>query len=367
MQAQKNGKHIVLIGGGHAHALVLRDLARSPLNDARLSLISPAPHAAYSGMLPGHIAGHYPLEALRIDLAGLAARAGARLILARACGIDRAARRVLLADGSTLPYDLAALDIGITTEMPQIPGFADAVVPAKPLDDFADRWAGFAASAAPGTRIAVIGGGVAGIELALACRHRLPQAEVTVYEAAPQPLAALGRGARARLLRHCARRAVAVQCTARLVAAAPGLLQFADGRSARAEFILGTGATQPAGWLAETGLALHQGFVSVGPSLQSSDPAIFASGDIAHLSHAPRPKAGVFAVRAAPVLAANLRAAATGGALRPYHPQRDYLKLISMGEQRAVADKWGLPLEGAWLWRLKDRIDRRFMAGVNAP
>jgi selenide,water dikinase len=367
MTPHKTGPDIVLIGGGHAHALALRDLARSPIAGMRLTLVSPAPHAAYSGMLPGHIAGHYPLAALRIDLAALAARAGAQLVLARACGIDRAARRVLLHDGRALPYDLAALDIGITSEMPQIPGFADAVVPAKPLDDFAEAWARFAASAAPGARIAVIGGGVAGVELALACRHRLPQAEVTVYEAAPQALRALGRGARARLLRHCARRGVALRCDARLVAAAPGQLRFADGHSAPAEFILGTGAPKPADWLAGTGLALHQGFVTVGPSLQSSDPAIFASGDIAHLAHAPRPKAGVFAVRAAPVLAANLRAAATGGALRTYHPQRDYLKLISMGERRAVADKWGLPLEGAWLWRLKDRIDRRFMAEINAP
>ncbi|MCB2141680.1 MAG: selenide, water dikinase SelD, partial [Rhodobacteraceae bacterium] len=87
------------------------------------------------------------------------------------------------------------------------------------------------------------------------------------------------------------------------------------------------------------------------------------AGDIAHLAHAPRPKAGVFAVREAPILLANLAAAVTGkGRLRPYHPQRDYLKLVSAGAGRAVADKWGLPLDGKWLWRWKDGIDRKFMA-----
>lgn len=365
MDRGKTGKRIVLVGGGHAHALVLRALAQEPIAGAELVLLSPTPQAAYSGMLPGHIAGHYPFEALRIDLAGLAARAGARLVLARATGIDRAAHLLRLGDGTALPYDIASIDIGITSEMPQVPGFAQAVTPAKPLEDFAARWAAFVTAPPPAPRVAVIGGGVAGVELALACKHRLPQAEVTVYEAAPQVLGVVGRGARARLLRHCGRLGVNLETDARLVSAAPGRLRFADGREAEAQFVIGTGATKPADWLAETGLELHEGFISVGPSLQSSDPAIFAAGDIAHLSHAPRPKAGVFAVREAPVLAANLRAAVLGGAMQGYQPQRDYLKLISTGDKRAVADKWGLPLDGAWLWRLKDRIDRRFMAGVN--
>ena len=118
----------------------------------------------------------------------------------------------------------------------------------------------------------------------------------------------------------------------------------------------------PQGWLEGTGLALHQGFVTVSPTLQTSDPAILAAGDCAHLGFAPRPKAGVFAVREAPILHHNLRAALTGAAMKPYHPQRDYLKLVSTGGRGAVADKFGLRFGGAWLWRIKDRIDRNFMA-----
>ncbi|RMD95600.1 MAG: selenide, water dikinase SelD, partial [Alphaproteobacteria bacterium] len=70
----------------------------------------------------------------------------------------------------------------------------------------------------------------------------------------------------------------------------------------------------------------------------------------------------VYAVRQAPVLAHNLAEALRGGArLRRYRPQRDYLKLVSLGEKAALADKFGLRLEGRLLWRWKDRIDRRFM------
>ncbi|MBY0395327.1 MAG: selenide, water dikinase SelD, partial [Thermoleophilia bacterium] len=93
------------------------------------------------------------------------------------------------------------------------------------------------------------------------------------------------------------------------------------------------------------------------------DPSVFAAGDIAHFTHAPRPKAGVFAVRAAPVLFRNLTVALTGrGAMRHFRPQGDYLKLVSLGAKRATADKWGLSATGGWVWRWKDRIDRRFMA-----
>ena len=359
-------RDIVLIGGGHTHALVLRMWGMKPLPGVRLTVINPLPTAAYSGMLPGHVAGHYPRAALQLDLVRLARHAGARLLRGRAVGIDRAARQVIVPGRAPIAYDIASIDTGITAEMPQIPGFLQHVTPAKPLDAFADAWEVFARTAPTGARIAVVGGGVAGVELALAFRHRRPDAAVTVFEAA-EALSALGPGARARMRAHCARHKVTIVENARIVAAHAGALELAGGRMEPADFILGTGATRPADWLPGTGLGLHEGFVAVNPMLQSSDPGIFAAGDIAHLTHAPRPKAGVYAVREAPILFRNLRAAAMGhaGAMRPYHPQRDYLKLISTGDKRAVADKWRLPLDGAWLWRWKDRIDRRFMQKVH--
>ena len=80
------------------------------------------------------------------------------------------------------------------------------------------------------------------------------------------------------------------------------------------------------------------------------------------MTHAPRPKAGVFAVRQAPVLAANLAARHLGRPCRAFRPQRDYLKIISLGGQEALAQWHGIVLQGRWLWRVKDRIDRGFMA-----
>lgn len=361
-------RDIVLIGGGHTHALVLRMWGMRPLPGARLTLVNPLPVAAYSGMLPGHVAGHYPRAALEIDLVRLARHAGARLVLARAEGIDLAARRIHVPGRPPIAYDIASLDIGISSQMPGLPGFGPNAVPAKPLDAFADAWDGFLARVAGGRAdplVCVIGAGVAGVELALAAAHRLgPGAQVTVLEAAEVPLRLLGRGARGRLLRHMERAGIALLTGAEVARVHPESVELADGRVIPSAFTLGAAGTLPQAWLTETGLALQGGFVRVRPTLQTvTDTAVFAAGDIAHMDAAPRPKAGVYAVRQAPVLLHNLAVAATGeGRMRDYRPQRDYLKLISTGGRGAVADKWGLPLDGGWLWNWKDRIDRAFMA-----
>ncbi len=359
-------KDVVLIGGGHTHALVLLAFAMRPLAGVRLTLINPGPAAPYTGMLPGLIAGHYPRDEIMIDLVRLARRAGARLILDSATGIDRAAQTVLLAGRPPLPYDLASIDVGIGSDLPMVPGFADHAVSAKPLGHYAQAWDAFLSKALPAPRLVIIGAGIGGVELALASHHRLTAQgatpKITLIEREAEPLPNIGQGARASLLRHAAAAGIRIVTNAQVAEVAADHLRLTTDEVLASDFTLSVAGTRPQGWLAQTGLDLHQGFVAVGPTLQTSDPLIFAVGDCAHLSHAPRPKAGVFAVRQAPVLTHNLRAALTGGGLRPYHPQTDYLKLVSTGGKGAVADKFGLRSGGGWLWRLKDHIDRKFMA-----
>lgn len=357
---------IVLVGGGHTHALVALMWAMDPVPGVRLTLVNPGPVAPYTGMLPGFVAGHYRRDEIMIDLIALARRAGARIILDRAIGLDLAARQVMLERRGRLGYDLCSIDIGITSDLPTLPGFAEHGLAAKPLSAFAERWEAFAAAPRRGpARVVVIGGGIGGVELALAAQHRLagsgPAPQVSLVERSDALMSALPAGAR-RVLHAALRGAgVTVHLGAEPSALRAGELALGDGRILPADMVLSVAGARPQPWLAETGLALHQGFIAVDRHLRTSDPAVFAAGDCAHLSAAPRPKAGVFAVRQAPVLLENLRAAVTGGALRPYAPQRDYLKLISLGGKVALAEKWGLVARGAALWRQKDRIDRAFM------
>ena len=359
-------RDIVLVGGGHAHALVLRMWGMDPLPGVRLTLINPDPAAPYTGMLPGLVAGHYRREALMIDLMRLARFAGARIILDRAIGLDRANRQIHLQDRPPLRYDIASVDIGIGSGLPEVPGAAEACIAAKPLGDFARRWEAFLAEAQPRPQVVLIGAGLGGVELALAMAHRLQtggaQPEITLLERQSRALPHIGAGARQRLLQALQAAGIRLVTDATPARITPGAVDLQDGRQIASDFTVAVTGARPQAWLGDSGLDLQDGFIRVGQTLQSSDPLIFAAGDCSHMDPAPRPKAGVFAVRAAPVLFHNLRAALTGQPLRPYRPQRDYLKLVSLGDRRAVADKFGLQGGGAWLWRLKDRIDRRFMA-----
>ena len=357
-------KDLVLVGGGHAHALVMRMWAMDPLAGVRLTLINPQAAAPYTGMLPGLIAGHYQRDAMMIDLVRLARFAGARIILDRVTGIDRDGQQLLLAGRGPLSYDVVSLDIGITSDLPDLPGYAAYGVAAKPLGAYADQWDAFLAQTDARPAVVVIGAGVGGAELALASAYRLRNVggTVTLLERGQVILPGVGTRTRRRLLAQMAGAGISVLTTADVVEIAADAVVLGDGRRLPSHFTVTVAGARPHGWLQDTGLELHQGYLAVGPQLQTSDPAVFAAGDCAYLKFAPRPKAGVFAVRAAPVLLHNLRAALLEKPLHRFAPQRDYLKLISTGGKSAVAEKWGVPLQGAWLWRLKDRIDRSFMA-----
>ncbi len=358
-------RDLVLIGGGHAHALVLRKWAMRPQPGVQLTVINPAPVAAYTGMLPGVVAGHYRRDEAMIDLVRLCRFAGARLVLGAATGIDRAARLISITGRPALRYDVASLDVGVNAGPLGVPGVHHAV-PARPLDGFLAGWQAHLAKAMPQPRIIVIGGGVGGVELALAVAHRLhaQQPAITILDAGTA-LQGLPARAAARMRRALGTAGIALREGVVIASVQDNAVILRDGTSLPSDLTISVAGAVPHGWLADTGLDLTAGFVTVGPTLQSSDPVIFAAGDCAHLSHAPRPKAGVFAVRAAPVLHDNLRAALSDRPLRPFRPQHDYLKLIALGPQSAMATRNGLAFAHPSLWHWKDRIDRAFMARLS--
>lgn len=356
-------RDLVLVGGGHTHALVLRKWGMKPLPGARLTVINPGPTAPYSGMLPGFVAGHYQRDELDIDLVRLARFAGARVVLGAAEHIDTASQLVHVPGRPPIAYDVASIDIGITSAMPDLPGFADHGIPAKPLGRFAARWAGFREDDGP-AHVAVIGGGVAGVELILAMAYALRSrgrlAQATLIDS-DQALRAIGEKARQTLRRALVEHGVRLEENAAIERIEDGYIMLQDGREILSDFTTGAAGARPYGWLSNSGLDLNDGFIRVSETLQSSDPQVFAAGDCAHMEFTPRPKAGVYAVRQAPVLYHNLRALMTGDPLRKYKPQKDYLKLISMGSREALGERFGTTLAGSLMWTWKDRIDQAFM------
>ena len=361
-------KNVVLVGGGHAHALLLKSWAMNPVAGARLTVINPGPTAPYTGMLPGFVAGHYKREELDIDLVSLARYADARLVLGMVTEIDRHAKTVTVPGRPPIPYDLCSIDVGITSEMPQLDGFMEHAIGAKPLGRYADEWTAFVAeqksTAATTASVAVIGGGVGGSELAMAMSHRLKTEgitpTVTVIDRTTI-LGQVGQIAQTELRKALAANDVTVVENAEVTAVSATGVHLTD-RTIDADLVIGVAGARPYPWLTDIGLEHHEGFIVIDETLRSiTDSSIFAVGDCAHMAFDPRPKAGVFAVRQAPVLTNNIQALLTGKSLKSYAPQGDYLKLVSLGDKIAGADKFGRFGKDAKLWRLKDKIDRDFM------
>ena len=378
-QSTPVAKDLVLLGGGHAHVIVLKRLGMKPIPGVRITLVCRDMHTPYSGMLPGLIAGHYTYDEAHIDLRPLANFAGARLFHAGATALDPEKRLVHFADRPPLGYDLLSLDIGSTPGFDNVPGAREFAVPVKPIGNFLPRWEAFVGrvlSAGERPRIAVVGAGAGGVELTLAIQHRLRrllaaagrtfrEPEMHLFSRTADILPTHNARVRRKLHRLLLERGVNVHCGARVSAVSPnGLCTDSGLRESFDEIVWVTGAAAPP-WPAASGLAADaDGFAAVDDCLRSLShgDTVFAAGDIAAVVNHGREKAGVFAVRQGPPLERNLRRVLHGAAPRPFRPQKKFLSLISTGDKRAVGSRGGWSVAGKWVWTWKDWIDRRFMA-----
>jgi selenide, water dikinase len=371
---------IVLLGGGHAHVHVIKAFAERPLPGARVTVVTRDLETPYSGMLPGVIAGLYKPHEAHIDLVRLAAVAGTRLIHAEASGLDRTAKRVLLAARPPIAYDILSIDVGITPDLTSIAGAAEHGVAVKPIGAFLAKFEHLRARCRVGEvrRIAVIGGGAGGIELVLSLRTRLRadaardgrNPDISFALVTDKALLATHNARVQRAFRrHLATAGVEVHEHCAVTALKAGAIVCRDGKAMQADAVLLATNAAPPGWFVASGLARDAGgFLAVTSTLQvANDPDIFAAGDCIGLIETPREKAGVYAVRAGPPLAMNLARRARGKSLRAWRPQRRHLALISTGERYAVASRGALKAEGAWLWTIKDWIDRRWMDMYRRP
>ena len=362
-------KRLILLGGGHAHVYVLDALAAAPLPDVEVLLVTPAQRQVYSGMLPGWIAGHYPLEACVLPLPELAEKANVRFVQTAAIGLDAGARKLQCADGSELGFDWLSIDIGSRSAVEGIEGAVEHALAVRPIEAFIDGVNDLLEKCRQARKlpVAVIGGGVAAVELAFAIQYRLiseghDPAPLKVLGNGGLPLDGLSDRLQYKCLEMLSERGIEWHAGSNVARLTGEHAILSDGtRIPAGHALLVTGASA-ARWPAHSGLATDtRGFIQVRRTLQSrSHDTIFAAGDIAAYAD-PRPKSGVFAVRAGPPLAENLRRIVSGQSLREWQPQRRALYLVSTGEKFALA-AWGpFGWWGEWVWTWKDHIDRKFM------
>lgn len=327
-------QRLVLVGGGHAHLSALRAIAqkRSPRMD--VTLITPSTHQNYSGMLPGWIAGHYNAAECRVDLRPLVHAAGAHLILAQMVGMDATRRCVALSDGQHIAYDLLSLNVGSETDTSWLETLGPKLLPVKPLDNFFTTWPRILAQAKASKhyRLAVVGAGAAGVEIALAAQHAFARAginaRVDLVASDSGLLAGHARQVRIRVHRFAKRAGLSLHFL-RGVGTEGGVL-LSDGRLLEADHVIAATGARPPVWLERSKLARDAGgYILVDRHHRSvSHLDVVAVGDVCARRDTAMPH---------------------------------FLYFLACGPRHAVAS-WGRwSAEGEWVWRWKDWIDRRFI------
>ena len=400
---------LVLVGGGHSHAIAILSFINHPLKDTQITLITDVLYAPYSGMLPGHIAGVYNFEECHIDLCKLAAAAKIDIIVAKVLNLDVANQQVICNNSQIIPYDILSINIGSNPHLDTIIGAESYGTPVKPIPAFLKEWEQLIQqwkdnqNKQESLRITIVGGGAGGVELALNMQQQLTYIYWQNWRLLPKKSLDTKQFRLEQVLDKLDNR-LKINLVHRQLDLLPqynnwvkkylhnllsdrhiqlylgeSVQQIIPESSSDYDLLCESGlkissdrvfwvtnAAAPA-WLKASGLATNEtGFITVNNYLQSiSHPQIFAVGDIASMVNYQLPKAGVFAVRQGLPLAQNLRLFTQGQTLKPYHPQAQYLSLIGTGNSHALAvyGKFGIAgVAGGLLWKWKDRIDRKFMA-----
>ncbi|MAN45091.1 MAG: FAD-dependent oxidoreductase [Alphaproteobacteria bacterium] len=359
---------LLLIGGGHAHVTALRWLKQNPQSHLKISLLTPDYRSVYSGMVPGFVAGYFARKDVEIDLAGLCRDTGTVLVEDAASQLNVHRQYVTTATGRQIPYDLASIDVGVVSQ-PLAAGPLPHSTAVKPMAGFLDHWENLQ-DAPDAPDIAIIGAGLGGVELALSIRYALSRKfgaknnSVSLIERNVEILPHAARSLRHHLRKKLVEAGVEVFEGTEPTAWQQNVLQLSDGRSLKADHVFWVAGAAPYDWLSTSGLRTEEGFPVVHSSLQSvSHPNVFIAGDTARFKDQTISRAGVYAVRQGPVLMKNLAAQAKDYLLEIYSPQKDYMKLVSLGRKRALVEKWGITLSLPGLWTLKRKIDQAFVRG----
>ena len=365
---------VVLWGIGHTNSHILRMWATDPIPDARLTCVSNAPISTYSGILPGVLAGQYPRKRMEIDLVGLCAAANARLILGDVTGLDLTGRELLLKDRPPLPFDVLSIGIGSVPSTDGLDAGGGDILTIKPMTTFLDRLAtrlrdiSCQVTGRP-LRLAVVGGGAGGVEIALCLAPFVSRTlgqvdlEISLIHAGDHLAAGMNPKTNNLIERRLTDRGVVVRLGRHVSRVNSGILTLCDGEQFESDVVVwATGAVAPT-ILSSLGLpADEKGFLLTRPTLKTiADVPIFVVGDSGSIAGSTTPKAGVYAVRQGPILWQNLACLLDGRELMSYQPQHNFLRLLNTGDGRAIGEYRSFTFEGRWCLRLKDFIDGRFL------
>ncbi|APG28686.1 hypothetical protein A7E78_13100 [Syntrophotalea acetylenivorans] len=360
-------KHLVLVGGGHAHMTVMKNLADYISRGHRVTLVSPSPYHYYSGMGPGLLGGTYRPQQVRFHIRKLVENRGARFVEDRVTSIDADKRRLRMASGDVLDYHIASFNTGSGVPLQVAGAQGEGVVPVKPIVNLLQaRRQLLQNMGGKSQNLLVVGGGPAGVELAGNLWRLVNlaggQAQITLL-AGSRLLHRFPDRVRKLALKSLRERDIPVLEGGRASSVANGRAELYDGRSLPYDLAFIAAGVEPSPIFGDSGLPVGEdGGLLVNKQLQSiAHPELFGGGDCISLQGKPLAKVGVYAVRQNPILHANLLAALEDRPLISFKPQSRYLLILNLGNHRGILSKGCLAWEGRLPFMFKDWIDRRFM------
>lgn len=337
------GKHLVFVGGGHAHLAALLHLDRYVQRGHQVTLISSSAYHYYSGMGPGMLSGIYRPQEVRFHVKKLTQDRGGLFVEDRVVKIDPLNRSLILSTGEQVPYDVVSFNTG--SEIPVaslIAGPLENVFPVKPVVNlFQARHSILKALPQNKLKFAIVGGGPAGVEIASNLWRLIAEnngkAQITLI-GGKRLLGDFPEKVRTLVLKSFTKRGIEVIEGIYVKRIQKGTVVLSDVKSLAFDFAFIAMGIKPLPIFRDSGLPTGEdGGLLVNSYLQSvAHPGMLGGGDCISLSGRPLAKVGVYAVRQNPILLHNLLAALEGGGMQTFQPQKDYMLIFNMGDGRGI-------------------------------
>ena len=357
-------RDLVLLGAGHANVQVLRYFGMNPQPGIRITVVAREPHSPYSGMLPGYVYGHYTWEQIHVDLAKLTTYANARFIAEEAIGVNPDKNTIRFQSRPELRYDCLAINTGGE------PGIKfrslKHVIPVKPIGKFTKNWEQIQKTIDQNNpkKMTIVGGGPGSVEVALAIRERHGNAfAITLVTADLFLLAQHNRGVRRIVVKELKQNDIDYRLNYCVSAIDDVSVTSEGGEKISTDLVLWVAGVEAPNWISNAGFEVDSnGFLRVDRHLRTlSHQNVFAAGDMVCLVGQERPKSGVYAVRAGPILAQNSHRFLANRKLKKYNAQKLALAILRLPNNFALASKGPLCLKSKLISIWKHRIDVKFM------
>jgi len=363
------GKHLVLVGGGHAHMVTLANLHKFVEKGHNITVIGPSPYHYYSGMGPGMLGKIYKPDDIRFATKHMVEKQGGTFLLGKVVRVDPVEKTLFLESGETVPYDVLSFNAGSYVPVSNVKDNGQDIYSVKPIEKLIEAQTRILELVSQKTIIiSIIGGGPSAAEIAgniwrLARDLDKSTPVIRIFAGTRFP-----DNVRRKVAWSLTNRGIEILEKGYVKEIKTSHITLESGESYDTDIIFLALGVKPSPIFKESGLPIGtDGGLLVNQYLQSTKyPEIFGGGDCIYFKEQPLDKVGVYAVRENPVLYQNLMASLEGAELLPFDPGGDYLLIFNMGDGTGVLRKNWILFGGRLAFTIKDYIDRKFMKKFQA-